>query len=679
MNFLPHALRFWLFFPLTLQLGALGQDPPPDFSNLSLKELSTIKVTSVSKKQQSLSQVAAAVYVISQEEIHRSGMTTVADLLRQVPGLTVARLDSSKWAVTSRGFNGRFANKLLVMVDGRSIYTPIFSGVYWDMAMPLLDDINRIEVIRGPGASIWGANAVAGVINIITKSAKEISGVSVTAGGGTAERAFGQVRFGGTAAQGISYRGYLSGSDRTGSPVSGGQTARDGWSDTQGGFRIDGTTRDGGWQLEGDLYRNRRQEIGDLPSPQAGYAPVLSHGDYTGLSSSLAFEWRRHMTETSDLRVTASYGFVNRPETGVSVAESRTADFEVQYRFVPAKHHELSVGLGDRLITDLGSSTGSVSFNPSRLAYQLTNGFAQDEIHLLNDRVLLTLGAKLEHDLFGGWQLQPTVRALWAPNKHHSLWVAASRAARTPAFDERSSSAVVASEPPSASAFGLPVVVSVNGSTQYQPEILKAYELGYRAQLTPRLSIDVAGFYDDYAHLKTESPTAPILIATSQPYLSLPVFYSNLEKGQGFGGEISSVYHPFARWKLAGSYSYLNLHSQYLPNAPPDTVDASSSASPGNQGKLQSYFNLTQALQLDSFLFSSSSVALPEFAMNRHIVLPPHTRIDVRLGWKVTPRIEVSLSGQDLLSPRHIELTPEALTPPENVGRGYYLKTTWRF
>jgi iron complex outermembrane receptor protein len=234
--------------------GDLASGLAPLLEMLGLKRLETLqhsqRVSGFSRLiglEMRISQVAAAVYVINREEIHRSGMTSVADLLRLAPGLSVARLDGSTWAVSSRGFNGRFANKLLVLIDGRSIYTPIFSGVYWDMSMPLLDDIDRIEVVRGPGASVWGANADSGVINIITKTAGQLKGGSVTTGAGTVDRAFEQVRFGGKAAEGIDYRGYLSANDRAGSPIGGGQSAHDGWSDAQGGFRIDGTTLNGGW------------------------------------------------------------------------------------------------------------------------------------------------------------------------------------------------------------------------------------------------------------------------------------------------------------------------------------------------------------------------------------------------------------------------------------------------
>ena len=672
------GLRFCLFLPLCLQLAAGDdKDKLPDFSNLTLQELSAIKVTSVSRTQQNLSQVAAAVYVINQEEIHRSGMTTVADLLRLVPGLSVARLDGSKWAVASRGFNGRFADKLLVLIDGRSIYSPVFSGVYWDMSMPLLDDIDRIEVIRGPGASVWGADAVSGVINIITRSAGESTGASVTAGGGTSERAFGQVRFDGKVTDRISYRGYLSGSDRSASPIGGGQNAHDGWSDEQGGFRIDGTNSNGGWQLEGDLYRNRRQEVGDLPSPQAGYVQVPANIDLTGSSSSLAFEWRRRFTETSDLRVTASYDSLNRPESGLPVAETHTGDFEIQYRFTPAKHHQVSAGLSDRVISERVVGAGLVTFTPSQLTYQVASGYAQDEIHLANDRLLLTFGAKIEHDLFAGWQLQPTARALWAPDKHRSIWIAVSKAARTPTFYERSVSAEIAYEPASPQTLGLPVVIGVNGSPQYQSEILKAYEIGYRAQPSSRFSIDLATFYDDYQHLRTEDLGTPSLFFAPQPTVLAPFVFGNNLKAKAFGGEISCIYHPLSWWKLAASYSYLDVDSRFVYNAPPNAEDADTNNVPRNQWKIQSYVNLSPKVQFDSFIFSSSTVVAANSTPT--VLIPPHTRLDVRLGWRVTPRLEISLSGQDLLSSRHIELTPEALTPAGYAVRGYYLKTSWHF
>lgn len=280
-------------------LCADAKDVLPDFSSLSLQELSNIKVTSVSNKLQKLSQVAAAVYVISQEEIHRSGMTNVADVLRLAPGISVARIDGSKWGVTSRGFNGRFANKLLVLVDGRSLYTPIFSGVYWDMSMPLLDNIDRIEVIRGPGAAIWGANAVSGVVNIITKSAKETTGVVVTASAGSQDRGSVQIQAGGKMGGGSSYRTYVSAADHAALQTADGSSARDGWSELQTGFRVDGSSKNGGWQLEGDLFQNSRGESSDIPLPQNQFATQTRYGTKSGYSGDLAFEWRRQISATT--------------------------------------------------------------------------------------------------------------------------------------------------------------------------------------------------------------------------------------------------------------------------------------------------------------------------------------------------------------------------------------------
>jgi iron complex outermembrane receptor protein len=660
-----------IFSPL---LAAQTNNAPPDYSSLSLQELSLVKVTSVSNTPQTLSRVAAAVYVISQEEIRRSGMTNVADLLRLVPGLTVARLGGSQWAVTSRGFNGRYANKLLVLIDGRSIYTPIFSGVYWDMCMPLLDDIDRIEVIRGPGASVWGANAVNGVINIITKVSTETQGLTITAGGGTEERAFGQLRVGGRLSEGISYRGYLSGNDRSALQTPGGQNARDGWSDEQGGFRIDGVTRNGGWQLEGDVFQSRRDEVSTL-----SFYPPFTVASFPGTGSDLAFEWRRQVTEKSDLRITAYYTSINRPETDVTTELARTADFEIQYHFSAPRNQEISVGLADRVISETVVAQEPLLFTPERESYQLAGGFAQDEIHLMNDRLLLTLGVKIEHSIFGGWQPQPTARMLWAPNKRNSAWLSFSRATRTPSFYEEAVAAETS--PPVMTQLGIPMQGMLYGSTHLAPEILEGYEAGYRAQPSPRFSVDIATFYNFYHQLASMNPGTPSIVGVPQPYLLVPLVFSNSLCAQVAGGEAALTYHPFARWKVAGSYSYLQEHEQIKEGAPPGTQPFGTNSVPVHQGKVESFFNLTKAVQFDTLVFTSSSVlsssvlgpGLP------NMWLPPHTRLDVRLGWRVNRTVEISVSGQDLLSARHLELAPEIFTLPTDTVRGYYLKTTWHF
>ena len=660
---------------LAASLLADGNEALPDFSSLSLQELSSIKVTSVSKKQQKLSQVAAAVYVISQEEIHRSGLTSVPELLRIVPGLEVARIDSNKWAVTSRGFNGRFANKLLVLIDGRSIYSPIFSGVYWDTNMPMLDNIERIEVIRGPGAAVWGANAVAGVINIITKSAEETTGVEFNASGGTVEHGSVSGQYGGKINDGLYYRGYVNSADHGPLETEDGSKARDGWSDGQAGFRMDGTTKSGGWQLEGDLFHSVRNEASNLPTPENFFSSVTEYGKEPDTAADLTFEWHRRLNETSELTFKASYDYVNRPELGFSQAKDSTGDFEIQYHFKATKYHDISVGLGDRVITD---DVDPTSFVLSHLSYQTGSGFAQDEIHLLNDRLLLTGGIKIEHDILSGWQVQPTARALWAPNAKHSAWLSASRAVRTPTFYERTAELEVAAIPGSPQTFGLPLVTSIDGSNTYQSEVLKDYEIGYRAQISPKFSIDVTGFYDQYDDLRTGTPGQMSIVPGPQPYILVPLIFTNYGKGHAEGAEAALTYHPVSHWKISSSYTYLNLHQSLLSVAPPNTQTASDNASPAHQWKLQSYLNLTKAIQFDCLLFYSSSFFSPVYLAADQSI-PQHTRADIRLGWRVSPRFEISLVGQDLFSAHHLEITPEALSPITDAVRSFYVRTNWRF
>ena len=665
-----HGLLLVLVLAGTAGAGAQNQDPTPDYSLLSLQELSQVKVTSVSMTPETLSRSAAAVYVISQEEIHRSGMTNIADLLRLVPGLSVARLGGSQWAVTSRGFNGRFANKLLVLVDGRSIYTPIFSGVYWDMCMPLLDDIQRIEVIRGPGASVWGANAVDGVINIITKSSTETKGGSIVAGGGTAERAFGELRVSGKFSDNITYRGYLSGHDRSALQTPGGADAHDGWSDEQGGFRIDGVTKNGGWRLEGDIFQSRREEVSNLVLTAEG-TQGISDASFPGMASDLAFEWRRKVTESSDLRITTYYDSMNRPETGISTERTRTGDFEIQYHFVAKKNHEISVGLTDRLVAETVVGSNMLWFTPDQVTYQLASGFAQDEIHLLNDRVLVTLGIKVDHSLFGGWQPQPTARILWAPNKRHSAWFSFSDASRTPSFYERNITAFT--NAPSPGPFGLLVYPTLSGSPQFQVEDLRATEVGYRAQPSARFSLDLTAFYHDHDNMRSADPGDLIFVSGAKPYFLAPFYFGNLAEGEAMGAEAAWMYRPAKQWRLAGSYGYFHLNQRLLNGAPAGSFIYGQTAFPTNQLKVESFWDVSKKIQFDALALTSSSV------FNMWQVLPSHTRIDLRLGWRISPAVEISLSGQDLLSARHLELTPEAFTFPTDAVRGYYLRTTWRF
>ncbi len=671
------GLLLTIVIGVTPAIGSGTDEVAPDLANLSLEELSNIKITSVAKRQQRLSQVAAAVYVITHEDIWRSGLTSVADILRLAPGIHVARINGSQWSVSSRGFGSRFSNKLLVLVDGRSVYTPVFSGVYWDMSMPMIDDIDRIEVIRGPGASIWGANAVMGVINIITKSTRDTQGTLLTAGGGTSERTFGALRQGGRTGS-IGYRGYISGAVRAQMQTGTGDGAADDWSSAQGGFRIDANRRSDSLMLVGDLFRNDRNEVSTVPSvEQMSILERRSH--LTGTSWNLMGEWRRQFNDTDQLRVRSSYDVINRPENVLTKIETRTWDSELQYDAQAANAHFLSLGLGARVVSDATEGNSIISFNPASLQYRTLSVFGQDEIHLAQDRVLFTLGAKLEHNPFGGWGLEPNVRFLWAPTSSHTLWMSAGRALRTPTRYDQYADAIVDIRQPSAETFGFPVVISVHGNPEVANEAIRDYEAGYRAQLTPAIAFDLALYFNQFSKLQFMEVGNPSLVLGSLRYVHLPTFFESGSDGWARGAEVSASWRVFPDWKLAASYTNQTL--QRYPDALHESALALppvGQAPPQQQWKVQSYLNLTQRVQFDVLFFKISQVEVATAQLGS-AAIPAYTSLDARIGFDVSKQWELSVSGQNLLQARHLELLPEALNAASYVTRGVYLKSTWRF
>ena len=424
-----HLKRIGMIFALAAVAPAFGQTTLPDFANLSLDQLANIKVTSFTNKEQKLSEVAGAVYVITREQIARSGLTSVPELLRLAPGVDVARVNGNQWSISIRDTVGVYSNKLLMLIDGRSIYSPVFSGVFWELGMPLLDDIERIEVIRGPGATIWGANAVLGVINIITRNSQDTHGTRVTAGAGSSDRAFGSVTTGGSIGS-TNYRGYFGGYDNEPLRTASGARADDGLSTVQGGFRLDGSHKSDTWTIEGDLFRTAENDTAENPS-LATQTLVFSPAPFTSVAANLTGEWRRRLGETGELRFSSYYDFANRPEPQAATVEVRTWNAAVRYDFKAGHIHNLSVGGGERVITDKVSPGGEITFFPANLTYVDLNGFAQDEMHFVHDTLLFTAGAKLERNHFGGWGTEPSANLLWMPKKHHSLWISAARPLRT--------------------------------------------------------------------------------------------------------------------------------------------------------------------------------------------------------------------------------------------------------
>jgi iron complex outermembrane recepter protein len=453
----------------------------PDVTAMSMEDLMNLQVTSVSKRTQKVADAAAAIFVITQDDIRRSGATSIPEALRLAPGLEVARIDQNKWAIGSRGFNGRFDNKLLVLIDGRSVYTPLFSGVYWNVQDVMLEDVDRIEVIRGPGATLWGANAVDGVINVITKKAKATQSAVVTAGAGTDERAAGGVRYGGKLGDNTYYRAYTKYFDWGPSAYPSGMTAHDGWDALRGGFRADWTPAGANsLTVQGDVYRSRFDETLTVASLSAPYSNTFPNdGKYSG--GNILGRWN-HTSERSSMSLQMYYDNTTITDHSLFGDHQNILDLDFQHGFHVGDSQQIVWGLGYRSIRDKNESSFTVSLQPNQVTLNQFSTFLQDEISLVDNRLQITLGSKFERNEFTGFEIEPNARLLWNLTPNQSIWTAVSRAVRTPALTEeglRLNSAVIPPGTPG-NPSPLPAVIAVFGSKQCNSEDLLAYELGYR-------------------------------------------------------------------------------------------------------------------------------------------------------------------------------------------------------
>ena len=642
-----------------------------DLTELSLEELMDVAVTSVSKRSEPISGAAAAVFVLTNEDLRRSGATSIPEALRLVPGLDVARIDSNKWAITARGFNGRFANKLLVLIDGRSVYTPLFSGVFWDVQDTLLEDVERIEVIRGPGATLWGANAVNGVINVITRPAGETRGGLLVAGAGSEERAFAGLRHGGALGAATAYRVYGKALERgSGERLTGGAGADD-WSIARGGFRVDSTLAAGaGLTLQGGLYDG---EVGETVTLQSLASPVPRgiDDDMEVSGAHLLTRWQRSYSETSELSLQLYYDRTQRK--ALFVEEDRdTLDAELQHGFAPTARQRVVWGIGFRRTADDIRGSEVLSFAPARETDDLVSAFFQDEIMLRPDRLWLTVGSKLEDDGYSGLEFQPNVRAVWIPRRHHTLWTSVSRAVRTPSRAERDlrldGRVVGAGELfPGAP----PAVVTTFGSRDFGSEELVAWELGYRLGLSPGLLLDLAAFYNDYDRLRSTRVGEPFLAAAPYPHLVIPARLDNDLEGETRGAELVADWRATQRWRWTAAYSFLETRVRDRRTGAEGPF-AGEGESPRHQLSFRSAVDLARGLELD--LTARWVDERPRLGIDSYASL------DLRLGWKPRGSLEISLVGQNLLDGARVEFAPEIIpTHPTAAERGVYGKVAWRF
>jgi iron complex outermembrane recepter protein len=660
-------------------LGALGlisalnaQGPSPradaaqDLNQLSLADLGKVEITTVSKDPEPVQKTPAAVYVITQDEIRRSGATTLPEALRLAPGVEVARIDADHWSVAIRGFAGQFSKSLLVLIDGRSVYTPLFSGVYWDAQNVMLDDVDRIEVIRGPGGTIWGANAVNGVINIITKSAKDTNGFLSNAGGGNLDQGVANARYGSTTTKGFSYRLYSMGAMRGPEYHPDGDNFDD-WRMGQLGFRTDWThgTRDS-YTVQGDIYEGESGESLQL----ATFSPIaeVTEEDKASFSGgNLLARWRRTFSDGSDAQVQTYFDRTNRQD--VEVGETRdTLDVDYVQRQRTFGEQELTWGLGARMSpSNVIETSPAVNFLPNKQTDSIYSSFIQYELPLFTDKLVLTTGNKFERNNFCGFGYEPTVRLLWSPTDRQSAWAAVTRALRTPSRldDDVQFDILVQTTPPP------PVFFEIVGNPKMKAEQLIAYETGYRAQLSKSFYLDFTAFFNTYKDLQGYGPLS-LAETTNPPPLDLLIVvpYANVIEGRTIGTEINPTWDVTRAWQLRGSYSLLHMD---LGDKPGFTdvgglLGTYMGSSPTHVANLQSIEDLPQHFEFSQTYRYSSE--LPEY--NVH----PYSTLDARLGRRVGEGFDFAAVGQNLLRPSHPEFGGDP-GPLVGIKRTAYLSITW--
>ncbi len=680
MNFIHHAYTRAFFLGIGVMLLSplvIAEAKTPeeeDLLALSLEDLLDIEVTSVSKKARALSDSAAAVFVISSDDIKRSGATNLPDILRMVPGLHVARIDANKWAVTARGLNGRFANKLLVLIDGRSVYSPSFSGVYWEVQDLMLEDVERIEVIRGPGATLWGANAVNGVINVITKHSADTQGGLISAGGGTEERGFGAARYGfkvGALGYG---RAFIKGFKRDELVRSQGGSAGDDWSMIHGGVRMDyHPTQQDSVMVQGNAYSgdiNQIVMVSDLNPPFS----VVNH-DHVDVSGwHVLTNWQHTLSATSEFKLQAYYDHTNRKELVIEQTHD-IFDLDFQHQFGWGKRHDFIWGLNYRYVADTFRHGWTFKFNPRSRDTHLISGFVQDEVTLIPRQLWLTVGTKLEHNTFTGVEVQPTARILWAPHPHHRLWAAFSRAVRTPSRAEDDSQGVINVIPPATGAnlSPFPIAMTFLGNRNVRAEVLLAYELGYRFMPLKSLSLDAALFYHDFQNLQSNELRPPVFHGS---YVEQPLVFANQRQAGLYGFELAATWHPMAWLRGDLAYSFLKTRLDFSKES---DVTPQAAKSPRHQVSLRTRMNLNAETDFDLwFRYVGKSKAITTF-FRKEAQISRYFTLDARIAWRPLQNLEVSLTGQNLLSAHHLEYVQESFTLPTEVQRGVYGKVEWRF
>jgi iron complex outermembrane receptor protein len=662
-------------FRATLALSAALVSPSqthtasPATGNLadySLEDLMNMKVTSVAAKEQRISKAAAAVYVLTAEDIRRSGAANIPDLLRLVPGVNVEQIDANAWAISMRGFADRYDNKILVLIDGRSVYSPVFSGMMWDAVDVPLEEIERVEVIRGPGGTVWGANAVNGVINIITKSAGATQGVLVSARAGSELRPDGYIRYGGRAGSAGLFRVFGRGFQIAPSQSAVGREANDGWYLSHGGFRSDWdlSNRDG-LTVQGDFQRTAGDQTLSLVFANALPAHATLN-DRVGMSTAnLLARWKHTLANGSEMSWQVYDDYLHRGEQGIDYSDN-VVDFAFEHHLAFGSRHDLVWGAEARNASTRFVPGYAVAIEPVRKTDRLVSTFVQDEVKLTK-QIWLTAGSKFEHNDYTGFEWEPSAQLLWSPDDDHAAWFSVARAIRQPSRSDagvRYPMTVIPDSPI--------VLVQAVGNPNLQPECLYDVEAGYRALLNRRFSFDVAAFGSFYRDLVGLVPQTPYFTVNPvPPHIVSPLVEANAARARSAGIELFVKYDVTAHWRIIPGYSELHLDIEPKPGYPTTVIASLPLNNPSHQFQFRSLLKVRHNLEWDNTFFWVSRLNAG--------TAPAYARLDSRVGRRFNESVEISVTGQNLLQPSHAEFPDSIGVLHTRIRRAVFATATWSF
>lgn len=627
-----------------------------------LTDLANTKVTSVSKKSEDYFTAPSAIYVITREDIKRSGATSIPEALRLAPGVQVARMGADRWAVATRGNNDTITNKLLVLIDGRSVYSPVFSGVNWDAQDIMLEDIKQIEVIRGPAGTLWGANAVNGVINIITEETVNTLENQVNFAYGNKEKIT-SARSGGNIDKNSHYRFYAKHSDKDSEKLLNGKDADDHWRTDQGGFRIDWdkTSKDF-ITLQGDTYVSNIGRTAIMPLIDFPYKQRIIDDNNIKGSNLIARITHNFSRDSSYIFQTYFDHFERNFDISKEVVSTLDGDF--QYNTLLGNAHDLTIGTGYRLVKHSQPERFYFNFQPTNRNDDLFSAFVQDKITLIPQTLFLTLGSKFEHNNYTGFEFQPSSRISWLISPNNTIWAAVSRAVRVPNRSEEDVTLITASVPKAG-------YIALVGTSEMKSEEVLAYELGYRQRFMPNASMDISAFYNDYDNLRTFEPTNP------RDNILVPLLVLNMGKAKSHGVEIASTWNVNNKWSLSGSYSYLNISTKLEPTSKDTFLVSEEGKSPKNQFGVRSNVKLSDTVTMDNHLYYVDELKYKENLLR--ITIPSYYRFDTKLSWQPKDWIELSAVGQNLFTKYHKEFVSIPALRQEEIGRNIYGKVSIKF